>query len=807
MIIALKGAAGPRPFLSTKGRLQGIMHKTSQTVEVGNRKIELSNLEKVLFPSHHILKAELIEYYLKIAPTILAHLKGRPLSLVRYPDGIEGEEFFQKNRPEWAPEWIEHVVIGGSEKEKIDYVIATGDASLVWLANLACIELHQMHCRSPHFDRPDYFVFDLDPPANFRLKDLAEIAFEMREHIENFGYHPFIKTTGGKGFHIIVPVEPRWTFEKVFEAAKEVAGPFVESHAGSTTLNVRKEARRGKVLIDIYRNRTYQTIVCAYSVRGLPDAPVSMPLRWDQLADIKTAADFNLRNVPGLIVRDGDPWEGIAAYAVGLHTTRKTGKARRKSAAALKKEIPGALDEYAEKRRFGETPEPLPVARAGRGDGFVLHRHHATRLHYDLRLEKEGVLKSWAVPKGLPPRPGIMRLAVATEDHPLDYMNFEGTIPKGQYGGGQIWIFARGRYEITAQKKEGFHFRIEGSGITGEYRMHHTKDDEWLLDRADRPQVDWLRDPIKPMLAQSTDRPPDSEDYLYEVKWDGIRALVALDEGEVSIRSRSLLDITARFPELRAAEAFRATSALFDAEIVCLDDAGRPVFQNVIHRMQQSGKGAIERARQRYPAVCYVFDCLYLDGRPIVNEPLIRRRTWMADAIRDNEPFRVSEALGEGAGLFEAAVKMGLEGIMAKERNSIYRPGTRTAEWLKVKKRQTTECMIIGYTKGKGGREALFGALHLAVRKGNTLRYVGKVGTGFDEKSMKEITARLRHLRRIERPIKERPVDEVQTIWVEPGIICEIQYASMTRDGMLREPVFLRLRPDLAENAFPDIVG
>jgi bifunctional non-homologous end joining protein LigD len=315
----------------------------------------------------------------------------------------------------------------------------------------------------------------------------------------------------------------------------------------------------------------------------------------------------------------------------------------------------------------------------------------------------------------------------------------------------------------------------------------------------DRPQVDWLRDPVEPMLAQSADEAPVSDDYLYEVKWDGIRALIALDEGDIRIRSRNQHDITARFPELLIpGQAFRAASALFDAEIVCLDDAGKPVFANVLHRMQQSGKGAIERARVRYPAVCYVFDCLYLDGRPIVNEPLVRRRAWMEDAIRSGTPYRVSEAVAEGVGLFRAAVKKGLEGIMAKGKRSTYRPGTRSAQWLKIKKRRTMECVIIGYTKGRGNRHALFGALQLALREDDSLRYVGKVGTGLDEKSMKETFAYLKDIKRVKRPVKGKPPDDAQTIWIEPGAICEVQFASLTKEGMLREPVFVRLRPDLA---------
>jgi len=258
--------------------------RTAQIAQVGKRTLELSNLTKVLYPDDHIVKAELIQYYVTIAPTILAHVKGRPLSLVRYPDGINGESFFQKNRPTWAPDWLEHVTLG---EEKKDYVIATEDASLAWLANLACIELHQMHSRAPHFDKPDYIVYDLDPPETFKFPDVANIALEFKEHLESFGYHPFVKTTGRKGLHILTPIEPKWGFDQAFEAAKAVAQPFVDSHPSSLTLQIKKEHRKGKVLLDIYRNRQSQTIVAAYSARGLPGAPVSTPLQWEELASVE----------------------------------------------------------------------------------------------------------------------------------------------------------------------------------------------------------------------------------------------------------------------------------------------------------------------------------------------------------------------------------------------------------------------------------------------------------------------------------------------------------------------------------------
>ena len=777
-----------------------VVPRTAQVVQVGKRKIELSNLQKVLYPDDQIVKAELIQYYLKIAPTVLSHLKGRALSLVRFPDGIDGEKFFQKNRPEWAPEWIEHVLLGSEGKEeesKIDYVLAMEEATLVWLANLACIEMHQMHSRAPHFDRPDYIVIDLDPPDGYAFPDVVQIALDLKEHIESYGYHPFVKTTGRKGLHIVMPIEPKYDFQKVFEAAQSIAKPFVDDHPSNTTLHIKKEARKGKVLIDIYRNRTYQTIVAAYSVRGLPGATVSMPLGWDVLAQTTSLKGFTIHTVPEMVLGEGDAWEGIAAYATGLHTERTTLK-KVVLPPSAKHKTPETLDRYAQKRSFDKTPEPPPAVALGEGNAFVVHRHHASRLHYDLRLEQDGTLKSWAVPKGLPPRPGIMRLAVATEDHPLEYLNFEGTIPRGQYGGGTMWVYARGRYEITKEKKGGFYFRLQSREVNAEYRTHKTRDNEWILERVDTPQVDLLRDPVEPMLADSRSTPPASEDYLFEVKWDGIRALVVLDEGEVRIRSRNQRDITQQFPELVIPEeAFRATCGVFDAEIVCLDDAGKPVFKHAIHRLQQRTDGAIGRARAKYPAVCYVFDCLYLDGRPILGEPLVRRRAWMKDAIKPGTPYRVSEVVDEGKELFAAAGALGLEGIMAKERKSVYTPGKRSSAWLKIKTRQSVDCVIVGYTRGKGDREEVFGALQIALREDDTLRYVGKVGTGFDDKTLRSVFEEVRTLKVTPRPVRQKPLDDAATVWVEPLLLCEVQYVSFTKDGMLREPVFLRMRPDL----------
>jgi ATP-dependent DNA ligase len=244
-------------------------------------------------------------------------------------------------------------------------------------------------------------------------------------------------------------------------------------------------------------------------------------------------------------------------------------------------------------------------------------------------------------------------------------------------------------------------------------------------------------------------------------------------------------------------KSFRGTCGVFDGEIVCLDEQGRPDFKEVIHRMKRSTENDIQRAMKSHPAYCYLFDLLYLDGRPVVNEPLLRRREWLNDAVKKDSSYRISEIVNDGEALFSAAGELGLEGVMAKEKNSRYFPGKRTDTWYKVKIRQTTESHIIGYTHGKGMREGTFGALHLGDPDGSKVVYRGKVGTGFDDKTMKEVYKELKKLVETSKPIKEKVLDEKQTIWIEPSLVCEIQYASITRDGAYREAVFVRLRPDM----------
>lgn len=773
-------------------------------VQAGSRRIELSNLDKVLYPLSGTIKAQIIEYYLRAAPVLLRTMRDRPLSLVRYPDGLTGQAFFQKNKPDYAPEWQPSVRIAD-----IDYMTASEPASLVYLANLAALEFHQMQIRPVRGPGPDHMIFDLDPSPGVPMTAVSSLAFELRERLTSLGYAPFLKTSGGKGLHILTPLEGDVTYDEVFEAARAVAEMIRSPEA---TLRIKKEQRERKILIDIYRNRPGQTLVCAYSLRARETERgpcVSFPISWETLEHLTSCDYYSMSDSLAAVESEEDPWQGMELHASSLHTkqnpkpakpseSRKKNQKQKKAAPEESSEaVDDQLAQYRKKRAFDRTPEPAGGPLSERTSIFVLHRHHASRLHYDLRIEENGTLRSWALPRGLPPRPGIKRLAVHVEDHPLEYADFEGVIPKGQYGAGQMWIFARGKCEMLKRKPDGgFYFRLHSEGISADFRIFPTRaSNDWLIERLDEPPDHWHP---SAMLAEPATELPEGA-YEYEVKWDGIRAVISLDEGQTTIRSRNGLDLTEAFPELKdAASALNAASAIVDGEIVCLDSQGRPVFSDVIRRMQNPKSLKLQK---KSPAVCCLFDALYLDGRSILRDPWHLRRAWLKDIIRKDTAYRFSESFTSGEDLLNAAREHGLEGIMAKDTSSPYTPGRRSRAWLKIKLRSTEDCWILGWTESKTPeRRKTFSSLQLAVKTPDGLRYTGKVGTGMDDAQMLEMKENLLALPQLEKPaVPVPPLEARDSRWVQPVLACEVQYASLTKDGLLREPVFLRMRPDLEQ--------
>ncbi len=484
------------------------------------------------------------------------------------------------------------------------------------------------------------------------------------------------------------------------------------------------------------------------------------------------------------------------------------------------------LAEYRRKRVFSRTPEPR-AAGAGEGHGFVVQKHQATRLHYDLRLEHAGVLKSWAVPKGPPRDSAERRLAVEVEDHPLSYKDFEGRIPEGEYGAGLVEIWDKGTYALDTEpgakgparsmidslRKGHIDFSLNGERLQGHYTLVRLKgkDKQWLflkrkepaameageagrpvrpvrpqdLDFSGAPKAPFPAD-VAPMLATLVDAPFDREGWSFEVKWDGFRSLAMIRRGKVRLISRNGNLQNARFPAVAAALSGFPVDSVFDGEIVALDSQGRSDFQALQNSMRTGG-GRV---------VYYVFDILYASGRDLRPLPLKRRRAILEKVLPVSQAVRLSESIEKrGKAYFRAAQKLGLEGVVAKDLSSPYRAGLRTGEWLKVKTQQRQEAVIGGFTAPRASRGYL-GSLVLGAYDHGRLTWIGNVGTGFNEVGLKELHAKLEPLVTARSPFSNEVTSNTPATWVKPLLLCEVKFSNWTADGVMRQPVFLGLRED-----------
>lgn len=765
------------------------MPKKEILTNIDGRKLKLTNLDKVMYPSVDVTKAKLIQLYIQLSKYALPHLRDRPLTLIRFPDGVDGNRFYSKNKPDWTPQWIPDVKVV-HDNDTIRYITANEPATLAWTANLASLDLHPMQVKVQHMDKPDQFIFDLDPSPEFGFDKVKELALSLRSFLQSYGYHAFIKTSGSKGLHIYIPLIVDQTVDKVFDAFKKIAKEYVAAHSDTTTLGLTKDKRKGKVLLDIYRNRKSQTCAAPYTTRARLGAPISTPFEWSIMDQVTSSTHWHANNIMDYLETHGDAWQHFYEHATELHTTRKSqadnvvkdGKKLKKAKQTLKK--------YELKRNFEKTDEPEPVPIVGNNDLFVIQLHDASTLHYDLRLEHDGALLSWAIPKGFPSRSGVKRLAIETEPHPVKYLTYEGVIPQEEYGGGTMWIFDNGKYETIKKSEKKVTFRLHGNMIRGEFTLVKTKGNHWLLSTKDN--LDFGNHKIEPMLAGVSKKVPSNKDYFYEVKWDGIRVIATKWHDEVIILSRSGRDITASFPKIvNNLKDELSHSAVIDGEIVALDDYGAPNFANVISRMHTMGKSSIERASNKIKTALYAFDCMVLDGVNICHLPVEIRREWLRALFDDREHLRYSNSFEDGKELFEAAMSHGLEGVMAKKSGSIYTEGSRSSHWLKIKVRHDDEALLIGYTAGKGDRSGSFGSLHLATKdEDGNLVYKGKVGTGFDTAKRKEIFDKIKDLPTIRKPIKDKIEEPHATKWIQSDYIIKIQYASLTPNKTYREPVF-----------------
>jgi bifunctional non-homologous end joining protein LigD len=460
------------------------------------------------------------------------------------------------------------------------------------------------------------------------------------------------------------------------------------------------------------------------------------------------------------------------------------------------------LGEYRHKRSFDRTPEPEPAGEAKGDSRFVVHEHHARRLHWDLRLEHEGTLASWAIPNGIPDDPKHNRKAVHVEDHPLSYIDFQGMIPTGNYGAGQVTVWDKGTYECQKWESRKVVVVFHGEQLHGRYALFRAgrAEKDWMIHRMDAPADPSAREIpefVRPMLARLSMLPNDEAEWAFEVKWDGVRAITRSQPGRISFLSRNGNDVTAAYPELRALNnALGSHEAILDGEIVAFDERGLPSFQALQPRMHLRGKTAIHRVAHIKPVTYVLFDLLWLDGHSLAGLPYAERRARLRALNLEGERWRTPDfQVGEGTSFLAATKEQGLEGVVAKRLDSPYTPGGRGGSWLKVKNVQRQELVIGGWTEGKGSRSQSIGALHLGIYENGALRYAGKLGTGFDANELERLAGLLGPLARNDSPFTG-PQPPKGAHFVKPKLVCEVEFTEWTRAGTLRHPSYKGLRED-----------
>jgi bifunctional non-homologous end joining protein LigD len=513
------------------------------------------------------------------------------------------------------------------------------------------------------------------------------------------------------------------------------------------------------------------------------------------------------------------------------------------------------LSEYQSKRHFEKTPEPKGEVDGAGKRVFVVQKHAATRLHYDLRLELDGVLRSWAVPKGPSMNPADKRLAIQVEDHPFEYRKFEGSIPKGEYGGGEVIVWDEGTYtpegnlDAHAQLAKGdFKFQLRGEKLRGSFVLVRLKTqkskNEWLLikhrdsfadptwdaeqhaesvitgrtleDIADgRPgpgqrrlkeasEITGAVEAAMPQmpkgvpvtLAQLQERPFSDPNWVFEIKWDGVRAVAQIENGKTTLWARSGRDITLEYPEFKnLADHFRVDNVIADGEVVTLDQDGRSDFHKLQNRL--GAQHPSQKLMQSVPVNYYFFDLPYADGFDLRKSPLVERKELLKNILISDEIVRYSEHIPEqGQALFEVAREKGLEGIVAKRADSAY-AGTRSSSWIKLKIVKELDAVVAGYTAPRGSRN-YFGALALGLYDKRELKYIGNVGTGFDEENLKSVFEKVKELRTSRCPFRQVPAMQEAVEWLKPELVARVKYGNWTDDMHLRAPVFLSLRGDRA---------
>lgn len=744
--------------------------------DTAEQRVKLTNADKVLYPATGTTKADIFDYYTRIAEVMLPHIAGRAATRKRWPNGVEQESFFEKQLASSAPDWLPRASVT-HRSGTTTYPIIDSPAGLAWIAQQAALEVHVPQWRFvAEWTRSNAeelkpgpatrLVFDLDPGEGVTMAQLCKVAHAVRDLITDIGLTTFPLTSGSKGVHLYTPLDEPVSSKGATVLAKRVAQQLEKAMPTLVTSTMTKSLRAGKVFLDWSQNNGSKTTIAPYSLRGREHPTVAAPRTWEELEDPRVR-QLRYDEVLDRVARDGDLLAGLDADVP----------------------IRDRLTKYRSMRDASKTPEPVPVTKpvTGQGNTFVIQEHHARRLHYDFRLERDGVLVSWAVPKNLPETTSVNHLAVHTEDHPLEYATFEGNIPKGEYGAGKVVIWDSGTYEAEKFLDDEVIVNLHGSRISGRYALIQTNGDQWLAHRMKDQNV-FEFDKLAPMLAtEGSVTALKAGQWAFEGKWDGYRVLVEADHGALRVRSRRGREVTGEYPELRSLAADLADHhVVLDGEAVVLDKSGVPSF----NAMQNRGRGT----RVEY----WAFDLLYLDGRSLLRARYRDRRK-LLETLAVGSNLVVPELLpGDGPQALQHSRERAWEGVVAKKRDSTYQPGRRSASWIKDKNWNTQEVVIGGWKAGEGGRTSGIGSLLMGIPGDGGLHFAGKVGTGFSERDLANLKKTLAPLHTDRSPF-DPPLPRAEArgvTYVEPVLVGEVRYSEWTPDNRLRQTSWRGLRPD-----------
>ncbi len=792
-------------------------NRKKQSVSVEGHRISLTNLEKVLYLETGTTKADVLAYYAEIAPFLIPHAKDRPATRKRWVNGVgtaadPGKAFFNKDLDATAPSWIRHYAIEHSDHTNA-YPLINDLATLTWFAQLAALEIHVPQWRFGRGGKrlnPDRLILDLDPGDGAGLAECVEVARAARSILRGMDLDPVPVTSGRKGIHLYAALNGQQTSEEVTAVAHELARVLEADYPDLVVSDMKKAIRDGKVLVDWSQNNGSKTTVVPYSLRGRFRPYVALPRSWKELdADLR---QLEMDEVLARMKRRKDPLAAVLD---------------RSGSVVDPDDLPSTdrLTIYRGKRDASKTSEPVPAGspEIGSGRAFVIQEHHASRLHYDFRLERDGVLVSWALPKGVPIDPKQNRLAVQTEDHPLEYGSYEGTIPKGQYGAGTVRIWDAGTYELD-KWRDGEEIIATLTGRPGggldvprKYALIHTggagkANAHWLIHLMSaatakpkappksKPRRDKALAPMLATLGAANDVETDVE-WAFEMKWDGIRTVIHLDGTDVRLMSRNGNDLSATYPDLIDAirAAINARSAILDGEIVAFGKEARPDFGLLQQRMGLTNRRDVEQAIKNVPVDLMVFDVLEIDGESQRKKSYDERRDSLVALVNNTGAVQVPPAFDGG---FDAAIAssqdLGLEGVVAKKRDSTYVVGRRSRAWIKVKHHLMQEVVIGGWRRGKGGRSSMVGSLLMGIPDDSgILQYVGRVGTGFRDKELVELTKKLQRLERKTPPFAQVPrPDSNDAVWISPKLVGEVEFAEWTPTSKMRHPSWRGWRED-----------